>query len=315
MDKQFELDDKMSEETKTFVSNTLKAMNPADIIKLDTRVVTKFKEDQYEKLFSLVNFDHLTIDEFHVKSEKDEYEIPVTRYIPKSLDNPEKSSITVFFHGGGYCINSTKTHHLSIGMLASKSNSIWLSVGYRKCPHFQFPTPVNDCRSVLNWTLNNYENNKIGVCGDSSGAQIAAILAHQFKQKLSHQILIYPVVSYGGTYESYKLYQKDCYLLVPKVIKFFVDNLCEDITQHIELLDVINYREFANLAKCLIICAELDPLVDDSRNYYEKLIKENINCEFFEIKGTIHGFFRYFCSLIFVFKTFYYSLGYQNDNL
>ena len=294
-DKQnFELDDKMSDETKTFVLNTLKAMNPADITKLDTRVVTKLKEDQYEKLFGLVNNfnDLLTIDEIHVKkSENDNFEIPFTRYVPKNLNQPP-ASVTVFFHGGGYCINSRKTHHLTVGMLASKSNSIWLSVGYRKCPQVKFPTPVDDSRTCLEWVFNNYAESKIGVCGDSSGAQIAAILAHEFKQKLNYQILIYPPVSFGGPYESYKLYQKDCYLLVPKVIKHFVDNLCDDITQHIELLEVINYKDFSNLAKCLIICAELDPLVDDSRNYYEKLKKENIDCEFLEIKGTIHGFFR-----------------------
>ena len=115
-----ELDDRMSDETKKFVKNFLAQTKPTDVIKLDPQVATKLKEDQAEKLFFYFKMDHLDIEEMHVKSLTDDYQIPITKYTPKSGCNT--SILTIFFHGGGYNINSRKTHHITIAKVTIVSS-------------------------------------------------------------------------------------------------------------------------------------------------------------------------------------------------
>ena len=79
---------------------------------------------------------------------------------------------------------------------------------------------------------------------------------------------------------------------MPEVIKHFVDNMSDDIEPFVSQFEVIKYDEFEGLAKCLIVSAALDPVVDDSRHYYAKLKEEKIDCDYVEVGGTIHGFFR-----------------------
>jgi acetyl esterase len=92
-------------------------------------------------------------------------------------------------------------------MLAARTGSTWLSVGYRRCPDIKYPTPLLDCQSVVDWALELKTSNpkiRVGLCGDSSGGQIAAMLAHKYKSKIDFQILVYPLVSFGAHYASYK---------------------------------------------------------------------------------------------------------------
>jgi acetyl esterase len=41
-----------------------------------------------------------------------------------------------------------------------------------------------------------------------------------------------------------------------------------------------------------LIAAEFDPLTDDVKNYYQKLIKDSVPAIYKEFAGQIHGFFN-----------------------
>lgn len=297
-----ELDDRMTDECKKFVTALLKMSKPSDILKIDLKLARRLKDEQALKLNQFFDFDELKIEDFKVVNENDAYEITVRSYEPKVYHNAtgKSKSLTVFMHGGGYSIGSVTTHNHSVGLLALKSNSVWLSIDYRKCPEFRYPVPYTDCMSVMRWAMqharerfNLSDEYKFGIAGDSSGGQMAAELAHELKNKLDYQILVYPVVHYGGKYESYGQFTKDCYLITPTVAKFFVSNLTAggDSTVHTAQLSPINRSDFTNLPQCLIVAVELDPVVDDSRKYHEKLVENKIPCRLYVIKGTVHGYF------------------------
>ena len=149
---------------------------------------------------------------------------------------------------------------------------------------------------MVEWALENKaqigtSNSKLGLCGDSSGGTLSAILAHDFKEQIDYEILIYPSVNFGGLYQSYKEFSKECYILVPEVLNYFVKNLGENPTQFASQLSPIKYENFSKLSKCLIIAVELDPLIDDSKHYYQKLKQENIECILKIINGVVHGYF------------------------
>lgn len=134
-------------------------------------------------------------------------------------------------------------------------------------------------------------NAKFGICGDSSGGQTAAILAHELKHLLDFQILIYPCVSRDAPYPSYKEFTAEHYLLTPATMKFFLHCLGPKCVDYKEKFTVIDYKDYSNLPKCLLIAVELDPLVDDSREYEKKLRENKIPCTLVVIPGTIHGYF------------------------
>lgn len=291
---EIELDDRLSDESKAFIIQSFKIARPADILSADLRLVRMLKDQAAIQLGKIVNFEDMEIEDIVVLNSEDGHEILVRKFIPK---NSDKSSITVFFHGGGFCLGSRETHSHTVGFLARKTNSIWLSVEYRRCPdEGRYPVPYLDCKSVVEWTIQNKNNigsqfSKIGICGDSSGGQMASIIAHELKHHLDYQILIYPCVHFSDDYKSIKEFTKECFYLVPEVVEFFTKNLTEEPEKYIDHLSPIMYPDFSNLPKCLIIAAELDPLVDHSVCYYQKLIKNNIESYLGILKGTIHGYF------------------------
>lgn len=293
----FDLDDRMTEESKIQVTRLLSIMKPAQAVHLDVNLNRQMRNENANKINGNLIFNNLDITEIVVKNSEDDYEILVSCYRPK--DASSDAPITVFFHGGGWTLNSRITHHHSIASLATSSNTIWLSVEYRLCPEYKFPTPLNDCISVVHWVVDNKSQfssatAKIGVSGDSSGGHFAALISHKFPDIIDYQILIYPCLYLGKDikYDSHYEFQKDCYLLVPTIMEFFINNLTND---H-DLLDKpilspVKHKDFSQVPKTLMIVAELDPLRDHSKDYHEKIRNSDNESELFIIKGVHHGFF------------------------
>lgn len=147
-------DPRMSDESRVYVREFLKLARQTDITKVDLELVRQFRDVNVRELNARFQFDSLLISEFNVKNASDGHDIKVVKYEPKEKKNAN-TPVTVFFHGGGYALGSTATHHLSVARLAEKTKSIWLSVEYRRCPEHPYPIPYSDCRSVLQWTLEN----------------------------------------------------------------------------------------------------------------------------------------------------------------
>lgn len=295
-----DLDKRMSAETKQFVINYLKAIKPSDTPKLDVKLTRQFRARTVAQLNELVDFVGLRTSELSVISPLDGYEIPVTLYQPAELK--PTSPITIFFHGGGWTFGSRQTHHFAVAANCLETKSIWLSVEYRLAPEFKFKTIYNDCKAVLEWVAKNKGNigdgksdSKLGVAGDSSGGHIAALLAHEYSNLIDFQLLVYPCVDLSKEYDSNKEYSRDCFILVPEVIKWFANNMIDDgddVTAFTRpYYSPLLNADFTRLPKCLIIVAELDPLIDQCKAYYEKLKAAGVECQLEQINGTIHGYF------------------------
>jgi hypothetical protein len=72
------LDDRMTDECKVYVTNFLKVMKPADLVKIDLNLARKSKDLAALDLNKHFNFDSLDISEFFVKNPDDDFDIPVT---------------------------------------------------------------------------------------------------------------------------------------------------------------------------------------------------------------------------------------------
>jgi acetyl esterase len=321
MDQLF-IDENLTEESKKYVIGFYQSNDPKSLFKTEMKLIRQYREKLAEEINKNSPYEsHLNVSELFVENEHDGYRIPITKYETKN--NPENQRIILFIHGGGYCLGSTTTYHLTTSALASQTNSIVFSVNYRLSPEHKIPTHLNDCESALKWIIKNKASissakSELGIIGDSAGGQMAAILGHRFRNELNFQILIYPIVHHGGIYDSYKKFTSHCYMLIPEVLKYLAElsvdknETNESLEKIKKTISVIDYEDFRDLPNCLIIAAELDPLVDDSIHYHQKLIKNSINCDIKILKGLVHGYFSY----PHIFKeAFGQTLGFINDFL
>ena len=293
------IDEKYNEESKAYVTNYLKMFKPGQVIKMDLNVVRAARIAMAKKTIAENPNNNVKETEVIVKNKYDDYDIPVSVYTPIN-ELRENSPITCYIHGGGWTLGSRPEYHLAMCALAEATKSIWLSIEYRLGPEFKYPIPLQDCESVLDWVIANKKelgtssDAKLGVAGDSAGGHFSAILTHDYKKHLDFQILIYPCVELGKKYDSYKRFTKDCYMLIPEVLDFFAGNLVSDLDDaKVKKLSPILADDFTNLPKCLIIASELDPLVDETKAYHDKLNANGNSSTYLLVEGAHHGFFNH----------------------
>jgi hypothetical protein len=93
----FDLDERMTDETRFMVINSLKVMRPSQLINIDINMSRQFRVQNAQKANESLSFNGINVTEFTVKNKDDNYEILVTCYKP---DNCKPNSpITIFFHG------------------------------------------------------------------------------------------------------------------------------------------------------------------------------------------------------------------------
>ena len=157
--------------------------------------------------------------------------------------------------------NNVFIYSWTMKSLATNTSSVWLSVEYRLSPEHKFPVGLNDCKYVLDHVYNNKaefssSNAKIGLSGDSSGGHYAALLANEYHSLLDYQILIYPCIQLGEQYESQKELTKDCYLLVPELMEFYLGSFLDENSSKLictEKLSPILSENLRSVPKTLII--------------------------------------------------------------
>src|SRR5579862_9502709 len=110
-----------------------------------------------------------------------------------------------YYHGGGHVIGSLDTHDLIARNLCAGAAALVLSVDYRMGPEHRFPAAVEDSFAALQWLSGNAlslgaDPSRLGVHGDSAGANLAAVVALMARDeghpKLRLQSLVYPVADY-----------------------------------------------------------------------------------------------------------------------
>ena len=77
MQNNMELDDRMTDECKLFVQNTLSKLRPNDSIKIDIKLLRQLKNTVCDELNKSVDFDQLVITKFSIKNSKDDFDIQV----------------------------------------------------------------------------------------------------------------------------------------------------------------------------------------------------------------------------------------------
>jgi acetyl esterase len=154
--------------------------------------------------------------------------------------------------------------------------------------------------AALNWLHANAASlgadpERLGVHGDSAGANLAAVVALLARDaggpQLRLQSLAYPVADYTLSGASYQKYGKGYGVLTRDAMAWFARYYLRSPA------DAEDWRaspakasNFAGVAPAVVITAECDVLHDDGEAYAEALRAAGVPVEYREYPGMIHGF-------------------------
>ncbi|PNT20655.1 hypothetical protein POPTR_009G104900v4 [Populus trichocarpa] len=138
-------------------------------------------------------------------------------YRPHNTNPDKKLPVLVYYHGGGFCIETPFNfrYHDHLNNLVAGSNVIAISVDYRLAPEHPLPIAYDDSWTALKWVashvngdgpeewLNSHADfGQVFLAGDSAGANLAHQLAMRYGQEnlsgidLTGVILVHPY--FGG---------------------------------------------------------------------------------------------------------------------
>ena len=225
-------------------------------------------------------------------------EIRLRLYWPSA---PAPVPAIVYYHGGGHVIGSLDTHDFVARNLCSGVGALVASVDYRMGPEHKFPAAVDDSWAALQWVCTNaeglgFDRDRIGVHGDSAGANLAAVVALVARDaeapKLRLQSLVYPIADYALVGDSYEKYADGYGILTRDAMVWFRDHYLrspEDANDW--RASPIKAASLARAAPAIVITAECDVLHDDGERYADALGRAGVPVEYKEFPGMIHAFF------------------------
>ncbi|MBU6241905.1 MAG: alpha/beta hydrolase [Acidobacteria bacterium] len=116
-------------------------------------------------------------------------------------------AVVLYFHGGGYVLQSATSHRKLTSHLAARSGCNVLSVNYRLAPEHPHPAAVDDALKAFKWLqTKGFAPGKIAVAGDSAGGGLALAMMLAAKRDGVAQpagaVLFSPWVDLVGTGES-----------------------------------------------------------------------------------------------------------------
>jgi acetyl esterase len=228
--------------------------------------------------------------------------IPVRVYWPNVTGNTTGTLPAIlYFHGGGHVIGNLDTHDRIIRNLCAGAEAVIVSVDYRMGPEHKFPAAVDDAWAALHWLVEagpglGVDPARVAVCGDSAGANLAAVLALLARDagspRLRLQALVYPVTDYSLGTPSYERYANGYGVLTRAAMEWFRNHYLA------KPVDAVDWRasplkagSFAGVAPAIVITAECDVLHDEGARYADALHRAGTPVEYEDCAGMIHGFF------------------------
>ncbi len=189
--------------------------------------------------------------------------------------------------------------------LAGLASAIIVSVDYRLAPEFPFPASLEDAMAATLEVARRARElggdpGRLAVMGDSAGGNLAAVVAAEAPGRglhLAAQFLLYPMLDVSRPHSFY-----------PSRLSFgdgryFLANSALDASLRAYVgerqiaddprISPLNATSFCDLPPTRLFVGGLDPLLDESRVYSQRLSAAGIDSRCEEFAGEIHGFLSF----------------------
>lgn len=209
--------------------------------------------------------------------------------------------VIIYFHGGGWVFGSLDEADHICSAFSNDVPAIVVSVDYRLSPENKFPAAIEDGYDVLLWVqkeIRNFNGNpaRIGVAGESAGANIATVISQIARDKkepsIIYQLLLCPVTDLSNLDTiSYKLFGNGIWLS-KKNMEYYINQYLKDKQQAKDTYaSPLLAKDLRNLPPAHIITAEFDVLRDEGECYAKKLSNLGVVVTCKRYSGMIHVFF------------------------
>jgi acetyl esterase len=207
--------------------------------------------------------------------------VRVRHYTTAAKDAP----LTVYMHGGGFVIGDLDTHDEPCRMLCRWGGTNVLSVDYRLAPEHPFPAALEDVARVLAWAHDHAT--RVGIGGDSAGANLATVVARLTSHKPAAQLLIYPPADGTCARPSHTLFDEG-YFLSRADRKAFAK--AYRAPEHDPRASPLLAEDLSGLPPALLITAGFDILRDEGEAYGDALRAAGVPLRSHRYPGLGHGF-------------------------
>jgi len=212
---------------------------------------------------------------------------------------PGRLQTVVYLHGGGFVIGP-EGYDAPLRQLALSSGCLIVALHHRLAPEHPFPAALEDAVAGATWLAENVEavgglDVPLGVMGDSSGGNLAAIAARTLTREaapLAFQVLIYPMLDATASSASYVEFASGYGFSREKSLWYFDQYLPPEVDPRAPRVSPLFESDLAGLPPTLIVTAECDPLRDEGEAYAQKLRDAGVEVDVRRYRGMIHGFFQ-----------------------
>ncbi len=221
--------------------------------------------------------------------------VPVEWAVPPAA---EKDRITLFLHGGGYCIGSAAAYRPFTVGLAGKSGVPVLSVEYRLAPENPFPAALHDVTAVYREMIDSgTDPRNILFLGDSAGGGLCVAAAMYFRE---HQIPLPGAIALLSPWMDLTMTTDSCIrnAALDPINSVEFDRLCakayagETHLEHYLISPV--YGDYENLPPLFIHGATEDVYSDDSVKTAERARAAGVDVTYKLWNGMFHDFMIFY---------------------
>jgi acetyl esterase/lipase len=206
----------------------------------------------------------------------------------------------IYFHGGGFVAGNLDTHDGICRLLTASSGARVVSVDYRLAPEHRFPAAVDDGHAAIEWIAGHagefgLDAGRLGVCGDSAGATLAAVLcqrvAAEGRVRLALQFLLCPIMDFVPRTESRRAFTEG-YLVDEATLAHDIRHYLQPDTSLADTrVSPLQASDLVALPPTCIHTAEFDLLRDEGRMYAERLERAGVTTRYRCHSGMIHLFY------------------------
>jgi acetyl esterase/lipase len=202
----------------------------------------------------------------------------------------------LYFHGGGWISGGIASHDAICATLAALGLCRVIAVDYRLAPEHRFPAALDDGRAALGAIAARprrygVDPRRLGIAGDSAGANLAVVLAREASAPLALQLLLCPVLSPLGATPSRAGLTAGWLIEAATMAAYWDFYRRADLSPDDPRVAPLNGGDFAKLPAALIHVAEFDPLRDEGEAYAAALTAAGGRAELTVHAGLIHHFY------------------------
>jgi len=221
--------------------------------------------------------------------------------ILKPDNSGTKLPVIFYCHGAGWVFGDKDVYDRLIRDLAAGTGAALVFVDFSRSPEAKFPTAIEEFYAAAKYLCDNadkynLDTNRMVICGDSVGGNMATVTAMLAKERggveFKAQVLFYPVTNAEFDNDSYKEFAEG-HFLTREAMQWFWDQYITDEKARKDPKASplqASIEQLKGLPEALVINGEFDVLRDEGEAYAHKLIEAGVKTTALTFRGTIHDF-------------------------